>query len=162
MMLRGWMAALLLAGMLHGKAPTGQATAGNGEAARMHHAVGTFEVKMKPEALSEVANKTSIARMSIDKVFRGQLEGTSQGEFLASGSPDGSGGYVAMERVTGTLNGRQGSFVLQQAGMMLDRVPTMSVTVVPGSGTGELVGLKGSMKIEIEQGKHSYDFAYEM
>lgn len=141
---------------------TSYSMAEGGTMATMHHAQGTFEVKMKPEPLSEVAGKTAIARMSMDKVFHGQLEATSQGEFLASGSPDGSGAYVAMERVTGTLDGKQGSFVLQQAGTMLDKVPTMSVTVAPGSGTGDLAGLKGSMKIVIEQGKHTYDLEYEL
>ncbi len=115
---------------------------------------------MKPEPLSEVASKTTIARMSIDKVFHGQLEAKSQGEFLATGSADGSGGYVAMERVTGTLDGKAGSFVLQHSATMTRKVPEMTVTVVPDSGTGELVGLSGAMKIIIADGKHSYEFDY--
>jgi len=126
------------------------------------HAVGTFEVKMKPEPLSEVAGKTAIMRMSIDKVFHGQLEGTSQGEFLATGSADGSGGYVAMERVTGTLDGKAGSFVFQHSATMNRKVPTLSVTVVPDSGTGALVGLAGTFKIIIEGRKHSYEFDYSL
>ena len=128
----------------------------------MHRARGTFEVKMKPEPLSEVAAKSSIARMSIDKAFHGELEGTSQGEFLASGSPDGSGAYVAMERVTGEVNGKFGSFVLQHAATMVNKVPTMSVTIVPGSGSGELAGVQGSMQILVEAGQHSYDLSYEI
>ena len=128
----------------------------------MHHAKGTFEVKMKPEPLSEVAGKTAIQRMSIDKVFHGELEGTSQGEFLATGSADGSGGYVAMERVTGTLNGKAGSFVLQHSATMNRKVPELSVTVVPDSGMGELVRLRGTFKIIIADGKHSYEFDYSL
>jgi hypothetical protein len=128
----------------------------------MHHASGTFEVKIKPEPISDVAAGSSISRMSLDKVFRGALDATSKGEMLASGSPDGSGGYVAIERVTGTLDGKSGSFALQQTGTMINRVPQMSVTVVPGSGTGELTGISGSMTITIADGKHSYDFAYTL
>lgn len=146
--------AVLALGLMGGSMQMGEAT--------MHHAEGTFEVKMKPEPLSEVAGKSMLQRMSIDKVFRGQLEGTSQGEFLASGSADGSGGYVSMEKVTGTLDGRAGSFVLQHSGTMTEKVPEMSVTVVPGSGTEKLVGLHGAMKIIIVGGKHSYHFDYSL
>jgi hypothetical protein len=132
----------------------------------VHRAVGTFEVKMKPEPLSEVAAKSGIMRMSIDKVIHagtpGGLEATTKGEFLASGSPDGSGGYVAMETVTGTLDGKTGSFVLQHTATMNAKVPTMSITVVPGSGTGELVGLTGTFTVMIEGGKHSYVFDYSL
>ena len=128
----------------------------------MHHAVGTFEVKMKPEPLSDVAAKTAIGRMSIDKVLHGQLEATSQGEFLSSGSPDGSGTYVALEKVTGTLDGKAGSFVLMHWATMTNRVPVLTVTVVPGSGTGELTGITGTFTIIIADGKHSYDFAYSL
>lgn len=131
-----------------------------GNEAAMHSAAGTFEVKMKPEALSEVAAQTKITRMSIDKVFHGQIEGTSQGEFLASGTADGSGGYVAIERVTGTLDGHAGSFVLQHTATMNQKVPTMSVTVVPGSATGDLAGLSGTFTVIMKDGKHSYEFAY--
>ena len=154
--------ALLLAVPLCGSVSSGQGQGGSVKGVVMHHAMGTFDVKMKPEPLSEIAAKTAISRMSIDKVFHGQLEGTSQGEFLASGSPDGSGAYVALERVTGTLDGKTGSFALQHRGVMKEKIPEMTVTVVPGSGTGELAGLSGSMQIIIDQGKHSYDFAYMM
>ena len=127
------------------------------------HAVGTFEVKMKPETLSETAAKTAIGRMSLDKVYSGQLEATSQGEFLsAMGSVKGSAGYVAMERVTGTLDGKAGSFVLQHTGTMNRGAPALSVTVVPDSGSGELAGIDGTMKIDIVEGKHNYEFAYSV
>ncbi len=128
----------------------------------MHHAMGTFDVKMKPEPLSDVAAKTQIGRMSIDKVFHGQLEGASQGEFLSAGSPDGSGAYVAVERVTGTLDGKAGSFVFVHRGLMTRGTPEMTVTVVPDSGTGELKGLTGTFTVTITAGKHTYDFAYSL
>ncbi len=143
---------LVLAGSVNG-----------GQEKTMHHAAGTFDVKMKPEPLSETAGKTAIMRMSIDKVFHGALEGTSQGEFLATGSADGSGGYVAMERVTGTLDGKAGTFVFQHSATMNKKVPTLNVTVVPDSGTGELVGLAGTFNIVIgADGKHSYAFDYSL
>ena len=130
---------------------------------QVSHAVGTFEVKMKPEALSETAAMTALGRMSLDKVYSGQLEATSQGEFLsAMGTEKGSAGYVAMERVTGTLDGKAGSFVLQHTGTMNRGTPTLSVTVVPDSGTGELVGIGGTLRIDIVEGKHNYEFAYSL
>ena len=129
--------------------------------AAMHHAVGKFEVKMKPEPLSDVAGATGITRMSMDKVLHGALEGTSQGEFLAYGKPP-TGGYVALERFTGTLDGKHGSFALQHTATIEENRPALSVTVVPGSGTGELAGISGTFTITIEGGKHSYDFAYSL
>ena len=125
------------------------------------HAVGTFEVKMKPEPLSDVAAQTGIGRMSLDKVFRGELDAASHGEFLsAMGTEKGSAGYVAMEYVTGTLDGRMGSFALMHTGRMTRGAPELTVQVVPDSGTGELAGLTGTMKIDIVEGKHHYDFHY--
>ena len=102
--------------------------------------------------------------MSIDKQFHGDLEGTSKGYMLSSAATvvKGSGGYVAMERVTGTLKGRHGSFVLQHSGTMTRGVPQLSVTVVPDSGTAELTGLSGTMTIKIDAGKHSYEFDYTL
>ena len=101
--------------------------------------------------------------MSIDKRFHGDLEGTSRGEMLAARTAEpGSAGYVAMERVTGKLHGREGTFVLQHTGTMTRGTPTLGVTVVPDSGTGELAGLAGEMTIVIEEGKHSYVFDYTL
>jgi len=101
--------------------------------------------------------------MTIDKQFHGDLEGTSKGQMLsAMGSIKGSAGYVAMERVTGTLKGRSGSFVLQHSGTMTRGEPRLVVSVVPDSGTGELVGLAGTLTIKIAEGRHSYDFEYTM
>jgi Protein of unknown function (DUF3224) len=127
------------------------------------HASGTFEVRITPQKPdSEVAQAANLARMTIDKVFHGDLEANSKGEMIASqAEAKGSGGYVALERVTGTLNGRKGSFVLQHSGTMTRGIPSLSVTVVPDSGTAELKGLAGAMKIIIApDGKHSYEFAF--
>jgi hypothetical protein len=99
--------------------------------------------------------------MSIDKQFRGDLEATSQGEMLTGGLiAKGSAGYVAIERVVGTLQGRSGTFILQHSATMTRGAPQLSITVVPDSGTDGLAGLAGRMTIEIAGGDHSYDFEY--
>jgi hypothetical protein len=127
-----------------------------------HHATGPFEVKLTPQAPE--GDATAIGRMKIDKQFHGDLQAVSQGQMLAhSTSMKGSAGYVAMEIVTGTLGGRNGTFVLQHSGTMNRGEAQLSVTVVPDSGLDELLGLSGSMKIRIEAGgKHFYDFDYEI
>jgi hypothetical protein len=127
----------------------------------MHHAHGTFDVKITPQKPEDGVGDPLIGRMSIDKQFHGNLEAHSLGQMLASMSAvKGSAGYVAIERVEGTLDGRKGSFVLQHQGTMARGVPGLTVTVVPDSGTGELTGLTGSMKIKIDGGAHSYEFDY--
>jgi len=125
------------------------------------HASGTFEVNLIPQGQEDKTDGTSIGRMSIDKKFSGDLQGTSKGEMLSAlTATKGSAGYVAIERVLGTLQGRTGTFVLQHTGMMTRGTPQLSVTVVPDSGTGQLVGLTGTLTIKIEGGKHFYDFEY--
>ena len=125
-------------------------------------ATGTFEVKMKPQT-DENAGDPTIGRMSLDKQFHGDLEAASKGQMLATqGSVKGSAGYVAIERVTGTLAGRTGTFALQHTGTMNRGVPEQSVTVIPDSGTGELTYLSGKMTIKITDGKHAYEFEYEL
>jgi len=120
---------------------------------------GTFVVKVKPQASAN----DGVDRMSIDKQFQGDLQGSSKVEMLAvSTNVKNSAGYVAMEIVTGTLNGRTGTFALQHSGTMSRGTPQLSVTVVPDSGTGELKGLSGRMSIEIAEGKHSYEFEYSI
>ncbi len=126
------------------------------------NARGPFEVKLAPQPLSYDAGGAMLARMTLDKQFHGDLEATSSGEMLSAGSAAGSGGYVAIERVTGTLAGRRGSFILQHSATMNRGVPSLSITVVPDSGTNELTGLTGAMNIVIEAGKHSYDFEYAL
>ena len=126
-------------------------------------ASGTFDVKLEALALHEKAQGGPLARMSLDKQFHGDLEGTSQGEMLSAGTEvKGSAGYVAIERVTGTLGGRRGSFVLQHSGTMTRGTPQLSVTVVPDSGTDQLAGLAGSMTITIVDKKHLYELSYTL
>jgi uncharacterized protein DUF3224 len=124
-----------------------------------NHASGTFEVNLVPQ--KPEAESANLGRMSIDKHFQGDLHATSKGEMLsAMGEVKGSAGYVAIERMSGFLHGRKGTFVLMHAGTMTRGVAQLSVTVVPDSATGELAGLGGSMAIKIEEGKHFYDFVY--
>ena len=124
-------------------------------------ASGTFDVKTAPQAPDEKAGSSTIGRLLLDKEFHGDLKGSSKGQMLAfSSSVKGSAGYVAIEEVTGTLNGRTGTFALQHSGTMTRGTPHLTITVVPDSGTGQLTGLTGKMVIEIAEGKHSYKFDY--
>ena len=127
------------------------------------HAEGTFEVKNSPLTADEAVNGTAIGRFGLDKQFHGNLEGTSKGEMLGAGNPaTGTAGYVAIEQVTGSLNGRNGSFALQHFGTMEENKFDLIVKVVPGSGAGELSGIAGSMTIAIANGKHSWKFDYTL
>ena len=124
-------------------------------------ATGSFEVQLM--AQPAVHTDAGVGRMSIDKTFSGDLQGSSQGEMLsAMTAVKGSAAYVAIERVTGSLHGRQGSFVLQHTGVMDRGTPRLDVTVVPDSGTGELGSLAGRMAIDIVAGKHLYTFDYSL
>ncbi len=126
------------------------------------HASGSFDVKLLPQAPDDKSD-TAVGRMLLDKQFHGDLEATSKGQMLAHSTAEpGSAGYVAMEQVTGTLNGRTGTFVLLHTGLMDRGTPNLSITVVPDSGTGQLKGLTGKMDIQIESGKHSYVFDYTL
>jgi hypothetical protein len=125
-------------------------------------AQGTFEVKLTPRP-AENLSAAGLMAMTIDKQFRGDLEATSQGEMLSAGTAvKGSAGYVALEKVTGRLQGRNGSFVLQHSGTLNRGVPQLSISVVPDSGSGELIGLEGEMAIEIADGRHSYTFQFSL
>jgi len=147
-------------------AQTGSPIANAGQerkASMTGRASGTFEVKINPLVPYNNAEGANAGRMSIDKQFQGDLKATSKGEMLtASTNIKGSAGYVAIERVTGTLQGRSGSFALQHTGTMTRGAPQLIITVVPDSGTGQLVGLAGKMTITIADGKHSYDFEYTL
>lgn len=124
-------------------------------------ASGTFEVKLVPQ--DDKTGEALLGRMTIDKQFLGDLDATSKGQMLsAMTATQGSAGYVAIEKVTGTLNGQKGSFVLQHSGTMTRGKPEQSVTVVPDSGTEELAGLAGKMTIKIADGKHFYEFEYSI
>ena len=126
------------------------------------HASGTFEVKMTPQTDTEVGDPT-VGRMALEKQFRGDLEAVSRGQMLAVMTDvKGSAGYVAMERVSGTLAGQSGTFALQHSGTMRRGEPELKVSVVPDSGTGELTGLSGTMSINIDAGQHSYEFEYTL
>lgn len=130
----------------------------------MDHAIGPFEVKIAPQKPdNDVAASANLGRMSIDKKFSGELEATSKGEMLtAMTEVKGSAGYVAIECVNGELHGRKGTFILQHSATMRRGEPELSITVVPDSGTGELVGIAGKMTIKIDEGKHFYEFDYTL
>lgn len=127
-------------------------------------ATGPFEVKLTPQPADDYADGAKLASLTLDKTFRGALEATSRGQMLsAAGAVKGSAGYVAIERVTGTLAGRSGSFVLQHSGTMDRGAPQLVITVVPDSGTDELTGLRGTMTIDIAPGgAHSYVLDYAL
>lgn len=125
-------------------------------------ATGEFNVDLRPlDPYAESHSGATLGRMSIDKSFRGDLAAVSQGEMLmALTAVKGSGGYVAIEQVRGTLAGKEGTFILQHFGVMRGEENSLTLDVVPDSGTGELAGLHGSMRIIIADGKHAYEFDY--
>lgn len=127
------------------------------------HARGTFEVKMTPQPAQDGVGDPGIGRMALDKQFHGDLEATGKGLMLAAGTDvPGSAGYVALERVSGTLHGRRGSFALQHSGTMTRGAPQLVITVVPDSGAGELLGLAGTLSITVTQGQHGYELEYTL
>lgn len=128
-----------------------------------HTATGTFTVKLQPLVVEGLPEGARLARMSIDKTITGDLVATTAGQMLSAMTDvKGSAGYVAIEHVDGVLDGRRGTFVLQHTGIMNRGTPSLSVTVVPDSGTGELVGLSGTFDIIIAGGTHSYEFSYSL
>lgn len=137
--------------------------AGNYEDSTMSNAArGTFEVNLQPLDL-HFESDGKHGRMSIAKTFHGELEATGEGEMLtAMTDVKGSAVHVAIERVTGTLNGKKGSFALHHRGIMNDGGQQLSVSVVPDSGTGELQGISGEMNIQIEGELHFYEFEYDL
>jgi hypothetical protein len=128
------------------------------------HASGTFEVKVTPLPADEKVAGLTVGRVAVDKRLLGELEGTSKGEMMTAGpNAEGSGGYVAIEQVEGTLRGRKGTFLLLHQGTMKQNSDfKLTIVVVPDSGTGELAGLTGTMAIIIAGGKHSYEFDYTL
>ena len=123
-------------------------------------ATGPFDVAMQPQSAADAA----VGRFTLDKKYHGDLEGTGAGEMLTGMTAvPGSAGYVAIEKFTGTLAGRRGSFHLQHRGTMNRGTPTLDITVIPDSGTGELTGIQGTMEIQIARdGSHSYTFHYSL
>lgn len=129
----------------------------------MTRATGTFDIQLTPQPLAHADADAMLGRLSIDKQFHGDLDATSQGEMLSAGtSVEGSAGYVAIERVSGMLHGREGTFVLQHNATMTRGAPFLNIIVVPDSATGELVGLSGQMTINIVDGQHYYAFEYSV
>lgn len=127
------------------------------------HASGPFEVKMIPQPPEASVGDPSIGRMALDKQYHGDLEATGLGQMLATGTATpGSAGYVAIERISGTLGGRRGAFNLLHTGLMTRGAPSLSIQVVPDSGTDELTGLAGTLTISMPEGRHFYDFEYTL
>jgi hypothetical protein len=161
-------AALLLAALAAGSLASAQRRPPRPEPAPQKvamtlHARGSFEVTLTPQPVDAYADGAALGRLSIDKRFHGDLDATSKGQMLTGMSPvKGSAGYVAIERVSGTLGGRTGSFVLQHSGTMTRGAPHLVVTVVPDSGTDELAGLTGTMTIDVSNGAHAYAFEYSL
>ena len=127
----------------------------------MPQAKGSFKVKIAPLP-PNVGTPDTLGRMSLDKQFHGDLEATGKGQMLTAGTPSASGVYVAIERVTGALHGRKGSFVLHHTGIMTRGQSQLTIAVVPDSGTDELAGISGNLSIEIADGKHFYTFDYRL
>jgi hypothetical protein len=128
-----------------------------------HHAAGPFDVKTTPMAPDDFTNGTSLNRFSLIKQYHGALEASAKGEMLTSGTPDtGSAGYVAIEEISGSLDGRKGSFALQHWGTMHAGKFELRVEIVPGSGIGELSGIAGTLIITNNAGKHAYALDYTL
>jgi len=126
-------------------------------------ATGTFEVSITPQDAPDARDGTAVARLVLDKQYHGDLQAVGAGHMLtATPAMEGSAAYVAIERVTGTLHGRRGSFVLQHSGTMRRGTQQLSITVVPDSGSGYLAGLSGTLAISIVDGRHFYDFEYSL
>lgn len=126
-------------------------------------ATGTFVVKMTPLAEPDVADGVALGHMALEKEFSGDLSGTGQGSMLTALTPEeGSAGYVALERVSGTLHGRHGSFVLQHSGRMDRGAQDLAITIVADSGTAQLTGIRGLFALDIVDGEHRYRLVYEL
>ena len=128
-----------------------------------HVARGSFQVQLQAQGEPATADGVSLGRTSLDKTFEGDFVGTGHGEMLsAMTAVKGSAGYVAIERVTGRLHGRSGSFVLQHGGTMDRGAQQLSIAIVPGSGTGELAGIAGVFHLRIDGGVHHYQLDYTL
>jgi hypothetical protein len=133
----------------------------HGPIAMTNHATGTFEVKLTPQ--DDKSEDKMLGRMSINKQWRGEIDGSSTGQMLTGGDVNtGSAGYVAMEKFTGTVKGRKGTFILQHSATMTKGKGDLTITVVPDSGTDDLKGIRGKLTIRIENGKHFYDLEYSL
>jgi hypothetical protein len=156
----GLILALSLAGADPSSAPPLQPITAS-RSQTMSHAVGTFEVQITPIAPEEDAPAGAPGRMRLTKTFHGDLQGEGAGEMLGL-LKDGSGAYVAMERVSGVLEGRRGAFALVHRGVMEAGAQDLLITIVPGSGEGELAGIAGVFHLKIEGGLHRYELQYSL
>jgi hypothetical protein len=155
--------AILALGVLGHTQSASQPPKSQQEHSMSRQAIGTFEVKVTPQTSDDKSADPNLGRMSLVKQIHGDLEATSTGQMLTAGTNvKGSAGYVAIERVTGTLNGLKGSFILQHSGTMSHGALQLHISVVPDSGTDQLTGISGTFNIIIADGEHSYDFAYEL
>ena len=129
----------------------------------MKRATGRFEVTLVPQATEGFDEGGALGRMTIVKAYTGDIVGTSNGQMLvALSAVKTSAAYVAVERVTGTLHGKRGSFAMHHTGVMNRGTPSLAVVIVPDSGTEELLGITGTLNIIIEKGVHSYELDYEL
>lgn len=158
--LRGYLAVALI-GLL---VMVGWAAAGNAGAqeAAVQHATGTFEVSVTPADPEVKAAGLGLSRYTLTKTFSGGMSGSGVGQMLAGGPSEQVGTYVALERFVGTLDGREGAFLLAHRGDMDAEGFTLSITVAPGSGTGELTGITGDFALTIVGGEHRYDLSYRL
>jgi len=148
------MLGLILAAMLVMAPQTGETD--------MRHARGTFDLTITPVQPAPETAPDVPGRMTLSKVFHGDLTGTGTGEMLATMAPGASGAYVAMERVSGSIDGHEGSFALVHRGLMDKGAQDLLITIVPGSGTGDLTGIAGVFHLTIEGGEHRYDLEYSL
>ena len=127
------------------------------------HAAGTFSISMTPAGTPQRSGRTALGRTSLEKVYAGDLVATGSGEMLSAVTDTkGAAGYVAIEAITGVLQGRTGSFVVQHTGTMADGKQELSIVIVPHSGTGQLEGISGTLTIRIADGQHFYELSYSL
>jgi hypothetical protein len=144
---------------------TGASAQQNSKRTATMHATGTFTVTTAMADTSTIGKAAGIARMTIDKVWSGAIEGTSKGEMLSSGEANGAVAYVAIEKMTVSVNGKSGTFIFRHGATMMMSDPStavLEVLVVPQTGTGQLTGIEGKLAITIDASVHSYDFAYTL
>jgi hypothetical protein len=133
------------------------------EEALVRHAIGVFRPQLTPAGEGQTGAGLTLGRMGLTKTFSGDLEGAGEGQMLTGGAPEaGMHVYVALERVEGVLQGRRGAFLLAHRGVMDPNGQTLTIDIVPGSGTGELAGIAGSLGLRIVDGVHHYDLAYTL
>ncbi|MEM7708136.1 MAG: DUF3224 domain-containing protein [Pseudomonadota bacterium] len=134
-----------------------------GEKTNMTQATGTFDVSMTPASEAAEEAGVTLGQFSLTKTFTGDMVGNASGQMLtATSAVKGSAGYVAIERFSGTVHGKNGTFVLQHTGTMQGQSQALTITIVPDSGTGELAGISGTFKLQIDEGTHHYTLEYSL